>query len=114
MKRPLRGLIIILLGSGFIIASLAQAYAGFYRKRFRRQNAHGYVVAESLYGRGTVRGRVRPTRRGPQVQLPGGTWIYCAINCTHTLRINSLDLWENMGRESDGIGIFGYQRSWDR
>ena len=108
MKLPLRGLLLTLLGGSFIFVTLSQASAGFYRKRFPRQNANGYVVAKSDHGNGTVRGRVRATRLGPQVRLPGGTWIYCEINCTYTLRINSVDLWENMGRESDGLGYFRF------
>lgn len=100
-----RGLALMAVGAAFVVASQSDADAHIYGKRFTRHNAHGYVVAESWYGRGRIRGRVRPTRLGPQVRLPGGTWIYCEITCTHTLRVNTLDFWENQGQESDGIGI---------
>ena len=109
-----RGLLFMGLGSVILAVSLSQAWAGVYIKRYHRQNANGYVIAESWYGRGTIRARVRATRRGPQVRLPGGSWIYCEINCTHTLRINTLDFWENMGRESDGVGYLRYERSLER
>lgn len=100
------------LGFSFVATSFSSASAELYRKRFDRQNAHGYVTAESWYGRGTISARVRPTRKGPQVQLPGGNWVYCAINCTHTLRIKTLDIWENMGSESDGVGYLRYDRGY--
>ena len=108
MKYPLRGMLLMALGLGFMVVSLSPASAGFYRKRFHRQNADGYVIAHSDNGHGSVRGAVRATRRGPQVRLPGGGWIYCGISCSHTLRINSVDLWENMGRESDGVGYLRF------
>ena len=104
------GLVVMALALVFVMASHSDAEAGFYGKRFQRQNAHGFVVAESWYGRGTIRGRVRATRLGPQVRLPRGTWIYCEISCSHTLRVNTLDFWENQGQDSDGIGILRYDR----
>jgi len=108
MKLPLRGIAIILLGGGFVIAGLSQASAGLYLKRYKRQNANGYVIAESWHGNGKIRGAVRATRRGPQVKLPGGAWIYCESSCTHTLRTNSIDFWENMGKENDGVGYLRF------
>lgn len=54
----------------------------------------GYVVAESRFGHGTVSGPVRDTARGPQVRLPGGSWIYCRVSCRETLREETVDFWE--------------------
>jgi len=54
-----------------------------------------YVVAESRFGHGTVVGPVRDTRLGPQVRTPGGNWLYCARSCSETLRVNTVDFWEN-------------------
>jgi len=56
--------------------------------------APAYVVAKSAYGNRTVTGAVRPTPLGYQVQLPGGTWVYCRVSCTETLRVETVDFWE--------------------
>lgn len=73
----------------------------------------GYVVAQSRFGNATVRGAVRPTSLGPQVQLPGGAWIYCRRSCSETLRAETVDFWEAQqsqgGREQ---GLFIYLRRW--
>jgi len=88
----------------------APADAG-YRGRLSEDLSRGYVVAHSRFGNGTVSGPVRPTRLGPQVRLPGGTWEYCRRSCSETLRVETVDFWE--GREdgraglSQECGIFG-------
>ena len=35
----------------------------------------------------------RPARFGPEVRLPGGTWISCAGSCKDTLRDETIDFW---------------------
>jgi hypothetical protein len=72
----------------------------------------GYVTAQSDFGTQTVSGAVRMTRKGPQVQLPGGNWIYCAKSCSETLRLNTVDFWEseasgNRNATTHGPGLFG-------
>jgi hypothetical protein len=73
----------------------------------------GYVTAESRFGHGTVQGPVRLARAGNyEVRLPGGTWISCGRNCAETLRIESIDFWENKGagqgnRIDNECGLFG-------
>ena len=57
--------------------------------------AYSQVVAESRFGNGTVVGTVRQTSVGPQVQTPGGNWLYCARSCSETLRVNTVDFWQN-------------------
>jgi len=57
--------------------------------------AYAQVVAESRFGNGTVVGTVRQTSLGPQVQTPGGNWLYCARSCSETLRVNTVDFWQN-------------------
>ncbi len=108
MKLSSCRLIAGLISAGITLAAITPASAGAYLKRYDRQNTHGYVSAESWHGHGSVRGRVRPTRLGPQVQLPGGAWIDCTSSCTHALRVNSIDFFENTGRESDGVGYFRF------
>ena len=39
-------------------------------------------------------GTVRNTTYGKQVQLPGGTWVDCAGDCSGKLRKNTVDFWQ--------------------
>jgi hypothetical protein len=98
--------------AGFAVASVAPAEAGFRRDRgYNGQD--GYVVANSRFGNGSVRGRVREGRNGLQVQLPRGTWEYCRASCSETLRVEVLDMFEYQGEmkgygtASQECGVFG-------
>lgn len=73
---------------------------------------YGYVVAESRWGHGTVSGPVRPGPRGGwQVRTPGGSWIDCVRNnCTETLRLETVDLFERMEKKDHGPGYFRFER----
>ncbi|MEL6297468.1 MAG: hypothetical protein AAFQ45_02760 [Pseudomonadota bacterium] len=55
---------------------------------------YDYVVAHSDFGNGSVKGAIRHTRVGRQVQLPGGTWVHCRQLCSETLRVQTVDFWE--------------------
>lgn len=63
-----------------------------------------YVVAESEWGNGVVRGAVRSGRHGLQVRLPRGTWIDCVRSCSDTLRRQTVDFWESNGPTAPGSG----------
>ncbi len=71
--------------------------------------APGFVVAESRWGKGTVKGAVRPVRHGWEVRLPGGTWIDCGRSCSETLRRATVDFWESNGPQAKDTGP-GYLR----
>lgn len=77
----------------------------------------GYVVAESRFGHGTVSGPVRRVRTGYEVRMPGGTWIGCRRSCSETLRVETVDFWENRGAGRNAIdnecGLFGCL-TWER
>ena len=77
-----------------------------------------YVVAESRFGNGTVVGAVRQTRLGPQVRTPGGNWIYCRRSCSETLRVTTVDFWENEGSFPNSIdqedGLLSRWLRWER
>ena len=81
-----------------------------------RGHGHGrvdMVVAESNFGNGTVTGAVREGRNGPQVQLPGRTWIDCVRSCSDTLRRQSVDFWQNQANGPDrGRGYLSWGRSY--
>jgi hypothetical protein len=99
---------------GFMLISLAEA-GGPPRSQRYAPNADpyaaGYVVAESRFGHGTVSGPVRLGPTGYEVRLPGGTWIACRRSCSETLRVESVDFWENRGAGRGAIdnecGLFG-------
>ena len=73
----------------------------------------GYVTAESRWGHGTASGPVRRGKWGWQVRLPGGTWVDCVRNnCSETLRLQALDMFESMGRDAidGGPNYFHWER----
>jgi len=61
----------------------------------QRHKSMGYVTAHSEFGNGMVSGPVRMTSKGPQVRLPGGTWVDCERSCKHTLRLKTVDFWQS-------------------
>ncbi len=71
----------------------------------------GFVIAESRFGNGTVRGDVRPTAVGWEVQLPGGRWVFCRRSCSETLRVETIDFFQSnaagSGQLTNECGIFG-------
>jgi hypothetical protein len=99
----------IALGVAVLAASYDGAAAGF----LRRAPEGDYAVAVSRYGNGTVTGPVRKTRTGYEVRLPGGVWVGCRTSCAETLRVETVDFFENDGRLAgygtmqNECGIFG-------
>jgi hypothetical protein len=61
-----------------------------------RPRRPGVVVACSQHGHGCIRGEVRNGPVGPEVRMPGGTWIGCKQNCRRTLREEALDFFETL------------------
>ncbi len=53
----------------------------------------------SRYGKGCVSGPVRPGKFGPEVRMPGATWISCKLDCRNTLREETVDFWETKERD---------------
>ena len=103
------------LGLGVAAAVVAVGTAGAHaadRSPYARgpHVAPGHVVAKSEYGSKTISGAVRPTPLGYQVQLPGGTWIYCRMSCTETLRVETVDFWESRNRTGSdrAFGLLDY------
>jgi hypothetical protein len=90
-----------------LAGGLASAVSAEAAPRYAHEPGYGYVVAESRYGNGTVTGPVRRTRIGYEVRLPGGTWIPCRRSCTDTLRRETVDFWQNQGRDAPDSGA-GY------
>jgi hypothetical protein len=55
----------------------------------------GQVTACSkLHSGKCATGPVRNTTLGPQVRLPGGTWVDCAGDCREKLRVKTVDFWK--------------------
>lgn len=100
------GFVVTMIGSAILDLASAQGYG-------RGYGGQGYVVAESRFGNGVVRGAIRHTSHGRQVQLPGGAWVYCKRSCSETLRAESVDFWEarqGPGGQEQGLTI--YLRRW--
>ena len=107
MRAPLA-----LLLSAIPLVVSATAPAGAEPRRWPKEPTLGYVTAESRYGAGTIAAPVRVSARGRrEVRLPGGTWIECRRLCSETLRVETVDFWENKGGGRDRIdnecGVFG-------
>ena len=104
--------LIVSLGLLGLTAVAAHA-AGAQRGYGYGPSGASYVTAESRFGHGTVQGPVRVARAGNrEVRLPGGIWISCSRSCAETLRVESIDFWENKGAGNTGrtdneCGIFG-------
>ncbi len=110
---------IVWFAAGFVVSTLvagalelASAQEG---ARYRRAPQGEYVVAESMVNGQRVVGAVRHTARGPQVQLPGGSWVYCRRSCSETLRVETVDFWNaRQGPAYSEKGLFGlnFERRW--
>ncbi|MFV0298541.1 MAG: hypothetical protein ACK5JT_20765 [Hyphomicrobiaceae bacterium] len=95
--------------------AVATADAQSSRRHGHKQHAYQqrYVVAESDWGKGSVRGAVRRWKHGWQVQMPRGTWIDCVRSCSETLRRATVDYWETVGgpwgAKDEGPGYFKWE-----
>lgn len=87
----------------FATAALMTAIAVSPTPAMAQQDDDGYVVAVSRHGNGSVSGPVRPARYGYEVRLPGGTWVDCRRSCSETLRVQTVDIFENQ----DQLGGYG-------
>jgi hypothetical protein len=97
--------------AGVLVGGLAAVESADAASRQRGPDRGGYVVAESRWGHGTVRGAVRPSARGWQVRLPGGTWVDCVRNrCSETLRLETVDVFERMEGKDGGPNYFRFER----
>jgi hypothetical protein len=102
--------ITLALASAALLASAVTADAGW-----RRGPAEGadVVTAESRHGNGSISGPVRTSRWGYEVRLPHGTWVACRRSCSETLRVETIDIWENDGTLTGAgtllneCGVFG-------
>jgi hypothetical protein len=70
-----------------------------------------FVIANSRFGNGSIRGAVRHSLLGWEVQLPGGNWAYCRRSCSETLRVETIDFFNanaaGSGQLTNECGIFG-------
>jgi hypothetical protein len=80
----------------------------------RRAYQDGSVItAFSRHGNGAIDGPIRRGRFGWEVMLPRGTWISCRRSCEETLRVETIDVFENQGRLvgygtlQNQCGVFG-------
>ncbi len=102
-----------------LLAALALAALGFAvdaaaTRRLPQTGPGEIAVAVSRFGNGTVAGPVRlGARGGLEVRLPHGTWVACRRSCSETLRVETVDFFENKGDFAgygtlqNECGIFG-------
>ena len=103
-------------GLGFVVTLVGMGGFEFATAASRARDPGAYVVAESYYGNARVTGAVRQTSLGPQVQLPGGSWVYCRTSCADTLRVETVDFWHsreyNGTRRDGGFFNLNFTRRW--
>lgn len=96
MVSPLNWLAVV-IGVAVAASYAVPGQAGWRRDRGYNGLDEGFVVAHSRFGNGSVSGPVRQVRSGLEVRLPGGTWVGCRASCSETLRVETVDKWENHG-----------------
>jgi hypothetical protein len=100
-----------------VSVSLLLASAAFFSLTVRAQNGApnpypgGFVIANSRFNNGSIRGQVRRAALGWKVELPNGRWVYCRRSCSETLRVETIDFFESnaagSGQLTNECGIFG-------
>ena len=95
-----RGSIVLVLAGTVLVPSAAAVAAG----------DRGKVTACSRFGNGCVTAQVRQTPKGPQYRSAAGDWVWCGYSCEETLRVRTVDFWEQQG----GLTAEGDGRLWRR
>lgn len=95
---------------GVIAASVVSTSADARRRPYEDGSV---ITAYSRHGNGSIDGPVRRGRYAWEVMLPHGTWISCRRSCEETLRVETIDVFENDGRTvgygtlQNQCGVFG-------
>lgn len=113
ITRRMRHVALALSFAGAASVTLLSSLPAEAGRLFRRAPEGDVAVAESRFGNGTVSGPVRATSVGYEVRKPNGTWIACRRSCSETLRVETVDFFENdgslagYGTAQNECGIFG-------
>ena len=113
LMRAIVAALALSLAGAILVTTVLPVDAGWRRNRGYDGADEGYVVANSRFGNGTASGPVREARYGLEVRLPGGTWVGCRASCSETLRVETVDKFENQGQMTgygsamQECGIFG-------
>jgi hypothetical protein len=86
----------VAIGAALVLAAPAVAKS--------KKAGGAWITATSQFGHGTISGPVRPASLGPQVQMPGGTWIDCAGDCRQALADATIDFWDRQA-ERDSFRV---------
>ncbi|MCU0955632.1 MAG: hypothetical protein MUC37_13790 [Hyphomicrobium sp.] len=95
-----RAAIVLVLAGTVLVPPVAAVAAG----------DRGKVTACSRFGNGCVTAQVRQTPKGPQYRGEAGDWVWCGYSCEETLRVRTVDFWEQQG----GLTAEGDGRLWRR
>jgi len=96
---------VLLAVAGAVPAAVLTALPADAGRLLRRPAEGSVAVAQSRFGNGSVSGPVRVTSTGYEVRLPGGAWVGCRRSCSETLRVQTVDFYENNGSLT-GYGTF--------
>lgn len=82
------------LAFALAVASHGPAFAGQWRGDPTDGRYPWITVTGRFDATKSVSAPVRQVNGRDQVRLPGGAWVWCGINCFHTLRNATIDFWE--------------------
>jgi hypothetical protein len=85
-----------------IAAALSLGALGVAVSDAAAQRGERLVTGCSRFGKGCITAPTRPGQFGPEVRLPGGTWISCKLDCPTTLRDETVDFWMKREWERGG------------
>lgn len=86
------------------VALLTEQSGAEAKRQWQRDGGRGSsITVTSRYDPWkTVSAPVRQSPLGDQVRLPGGAWVYCEVDCHHTLRTQSIDYWATQQEQGGG------------
>jgi len=77
-----------------LVASIGISVGHAGKRALPDDGAYPHITVTSQYDpTQSVSAPVRRLPKGDQVRLPGGAWVWCGINCYHTLRNATVDFW---------------------
>ena len=91
---------LVVLGAALPLAASSSAEA----QRRKDSISGGIVTACSTNGHGCISAPTRKGKWGLEMRLKGGTWIDCESDCIDTLRMKTVDFWDELRDRGGGDG----------
>jgi hypothetical protein len=84
----------VALVAAMLVASIGISAAHAGKRALPDDGNYPQITVTSQYDpTQSISAPVRRLPKGDQVKLPGGAWVWCGINCYHTLRNATVDFW---------------------